>query len=47
MNISQSQPSPTPVLQQSTEVYAPQKSDNGIIVLYVFRYQRYGKRNEN
>ena len=36
MNISQSQPSPTPVLQQSSEVYAPQKSDNGIIVLYVF-----------
>ena len=36
MNISQSQPSPTPVLQQSPEVYAPQKSDNGIIVLYVF-----------
>ena len=36
MNISQSQPSPTPVLQQGSEVYAPQKSDNGIIVLYVF-----------
>ena len=36
MNISQSQPSPTPVLQQSTEVYSPQKSDNGIIFLYVF-----------